>query len=622
MAVVQISKIQHRRGRKNSGSSLPQLASGEIGWAIDTQELFIGNGSVSEGAPFVGNTKILTEHDNILDLALQYQYKRNDATIQTGPTASQPVQRTVQERLDDVVSVKSFGAVGNGVADDTLAIQRAIDQLYINVATVGSTSSRIALTFEAGIYKITGPLRIPPYATLVGAGREKTVIRQTGNFPLAYTINSSSTPGTYKDFTDLTFNNQAQQIRVEGMTLEHTVSGQPILDLIASRNSSFRNLRFKGTWLYPAGASFTITEVFSEGSAKILRSGSDHGLNIGDEIFPKITTNGLTAHQTYYVKSVPTSTTFTLSATPEGSSITSFTDGTGLSVLTEKLSLNEVGVRLVALSASVTCTGNMFQDCDFYNLSYAVDSTYDIDSNKFTNCHFKECSRAIRFGHNINSLSTGRLYGPQRNKISDSTFEKIKETAFDVYVGKGNTSTNNRYIEVGNDGGNESNPIFNVIRFRQPGNISEADYFDRSIKLTSDAEYMIGVPYIGEVGGFVKSEHKYNQRINLQPGINPLLKLPADDSLSHVIHYFYRSAAQSITRQGKLFINVDKVNNQIHLTDDCNVIGNNTNLEKLTFSALLGDADNNTVNETVVVQYNNNVASENGYLNYWYESLS
>lgn len=47
MAVVQISKIQVRRGKKNSGSGLPQLASGELGWAVDTQELFIGNGSVS-----------------------------------------------------------------------------------------------------------------------------------------------------------------------------------------------------------------------------------------------------------------------------------------------------------------------------------------------------------------------------------------------------------------------------------------------------------------------------------------------------------------------------------------------------------------------------------------------
>ena len=82
MAVVQISRIQIRRGRKNSGSGIPQLAGGELGWAVDSQELYIGNGSVSEGSPAVGNTKVLTENDNLFTLADQYTYK--DGTIQTG----------------------------------------------------------------------------------------------------------------------------------------------------------------------------------------------------------------------------------------------------------------------------------------------------------------------------------------------------------------------------------------------------------------------------------------------------------------------------------------------------------------------------------------------------------
>ena len=51
MAIVSISRIQIRRGKKNVGSGLPQLAGGEFGWAIDTQELFLGNASVAEGAP-------------------------------------------------------------------------------------------------------------------------------------------------------------------------------------------------------------------------------------------------------------------------------------------------------------------------------------------------------------------------------------------------------------------------------------------------------------------------------------------------------------------------------------------------------------------------------------------
>ena len=105
MAVVQISRIQQRRGRKTSATGFPQLASGEIGWAIDTQELYIGNGAVSEGAPYVGNTQILTEHVNILDFAQAYQYQRNNPIIKTGPTYLKPVQRTLQQRFDERVDL-------------------------------------------------------------------------------------------------------------------------------------------------------------------------------------------------------------------------------------------------------------------------------------------------------------------------------------------------------------------------------------------------------------------------------------------------------------------------------------------------------------------------------------
>jgi hypothetical protein len=543
MAVVQISKIQHRRGRVNSnGSGLPQLASGELGWAIDEQKLFIGNGSVSEGAPYVGNTEVLTEHTNILDLVGQYQYKREDSTIQTGASAALPVQRSLQGRLDDVISVRSFGALGDGVADDTAALQRAIDQLYINVATVGSPKSRIVLSLEAGIYKITGPLRIPPYAVLRGAGKDKTFIQQTGNFSVAYTINSSSTPGNYKDLTDLSGLNQPQYIDIQCITFENTVAGYPVVDLIATKNSIFKEVKFKGVWEYPS---------------------------------------------------------------------TALTD-------------DEVGLRLIALSSVVSCTDNYFNNCDFVNVSYAVDSTYDIDSNVFAECKFTECGRGIRFGHDVDGITAGRVYGPKNNSVTQSTFYRIKEVGFEVVEGTGNLSHSNKYIKVGTDGGTEETAAYGVINFETSGNVSTGDLFDRSIELTTNPEFINDVPYIGEVTGQIKTDHKFNRSIALLPlqTGSPLLRLPADDSVSHIVHYFYKSQAQSVTRQGTIHINTDMTNNQVHITDDCSVVGNSINFERLIFSATLEDADVDTQKDTIYLRYTNTASSENGYINYWYETLS
>lgn len=70
MAVIQISKIQVRRGLQEN---LPQLASGELGWSIDERRLYIGNGTLAEGAPAVGVTEILTEFsadNNAANIAL------------------------------------------------------------------------------------------------------------------------------------------------------------------------------------------------------------------------------------------------------------------------------------------------------------------------------------------------------------------------------------------------------------------------------------------------------------------------------------------------------------------------------------------------------------------------
>jgi hypothetical protein len=178
MAVVQISRIQARRGLQQD---LPTLASAEFGWSVDQRRLFIGNGTLTEGAPTEGVTEVLTQYTDLTTVLKNYTFRGNAGgyTAQTGPSMLSPTVRSFQDKLDDVVNVKDFGATGNGVTDDTAAINRAITQIYY-APHLSDTRVRRTIYFPAGTYKVTGAvLLIPPYARLVGDGIESTIIQQT-----------------------------------------------------------------------------------------------------------------------------------------------------------------------------------------------------------------------------------------------------------------------------------------------------------------------------------------------------------------------------------------------------------------------------------------------------------
>ena len=246
MAVVQISRIQIRRGQKNQGTGLPQLSSGELGWAIDTQEMFIGNGSVAEGAPQVGNTKVITEHDDLFQLADSYIYRNGDGSIVTGIDSVNPVKRTLQERLDDRVSARAFGLTGEQSQDATVLLQRAIDQLFLNSGEELSTSNRVELVLEPGVYTINDTIKVPPHATIVGAGKDKTIIRQVNtNRSVIQTVSDESIPGGY--ITGGAYATQARNIKLQGMTLSVT-GGSKGLQLDSCRDSEFLNIKVIGNW--------------------------------------------------------------------------------------------------------------------------------------------------------------------------------------------------------------------------------------------------------------------------------------------------------------------------------------------------------------------------------------
>jgi len=252
MAIIEIAKIQVRRGQEEI-TGLPQLDSGEFGWAVDTRKLYIGNGTLAEGAPELGNTEIITEHTvpNIFNLP-SYSY-----TGHSPSPVNTDITRTVFSKLDDFVTVLDFGATGDGVTNDTPYIQKAIDQLFLNTDK-NYEASRRTLYFPAGKYIVTSTIYVPPYANIVGDGPDKTKleINTTTNTLMQFCDGSSSgNGGTYTVFvsgsSNITSLGKPSNINITGVTFHYgtgtsTTTAQPLLRVDCAEDTIIDNCKFSG----------------------------------------------------------------------------------------------------------------------------------------------------------------------------------------------------------------------------------------------------------------------------------------------------------------------------------------------------------------------------------------
>lgn len=74
---------------------------------------------------------------------------------------------SVGKKLQEVVSVKDFGAVGDGVTDDTAAIQAALD-------------TGVAIMFPTGIYRTTAEIVLKTGSKIVGSGNFSGFVNSLG----------------------------------------------------------------------------------------------------------------------------------------------------------------------------------------------------------------------------------------------------------------------------------------------------------------------------------------------------------------------------------------------------------------------------------------------------------
>ena len=243
MAVTQISRIQHRRGLEQD---LPQLASAEFGWSLDTRKLYIGNGTLDEGAPTLGVTEILTQYSDLTALLGTYTFVGNVTgyTVLTGSSLLNPTVRSFQQKFDDFVNVRDFGALGNGIDDDYAALNRAITQIYRTSNNETDPRTRRTIYIPGGTYLTSNTIQIPPYARLVGDGIDSTIIKMKfGNLAVANLCDSSFNSGTLIGAGSAIL---PQSIEINGIKFLNQSASiqQPIINIDSASNVRITNTMF------------------------------------------------------------------------------------------------------------------------------------------------------------------------------------------------------------------------------------------------------------------------------------------------------------------------------------------------------------------------------------------
>jgi len=141
---------------------------------------------------------------------------------------SNVVTRTVQDKLQDFVSVKDFGAVGNGIADDTIAIQNALN--------AGSVAQR-PVWLPGGTYKVSSRLIVPTRTGLVSDGSATIYATAAGfnNTTVVGTYSNNSAVIDLSGQTTAPFTPNDKQV-IQGIRVISEVADGRAVDAIVARN--------------------------------------------------------------------------------------------------------------------------------------------------------------------------------------------------------------------------------------------------------------------------------------------------------------------------------------------------------------------------------------------------
>ena len=434
MAIVQISRITNRKGL---AVDLPEpLAGAELGWVVDERRLFIGNGTLEEGAPVVGNTEVLTEFSDILSFADQYTYQGTAAgyIVQTGPTPGSPITQSLQNRLDSFVVVTDFGAMGDGVTDDTAAINRALYQLY---CVQNNTQTRRGLFFPAGTYIVTDTINVPSFAKLYGEGLEGSIISFNVQNWAANTAYASGV--LVYNTSNTTYYRSIAPVPATGISVTDTLYWtSTTLPTYVMRTAD--SMQQTGANIATNGA--TPPQNIDVSEISLVTNKPNHGMLVEK------------SNQCYFnVNIAGPLTTAGLTTTVNGTVAVEFSS-----------------------TASLPCTQIEFNGFAFSGFTYGVNTAQQIVSALFTGGSFDTLYQGILLGGA--SLSNG---GAQGVRVTNNIFDNIYEEGVYFYGVNMNATGYNIFYDVGNHFNGAGNPASSVMTIDSISNVSMGDMFERSL---------------------------------------------------------------------------------------------------------------------------------------------
>ena len=624
MAVIQISKIQVRRGKKLTGNGVPQLSSAEFAWAVDTQELYIGNGSLAEGAPYVGNTKILTEHDNILELANSYRFGENDLVV------IDSVFRSLQTKIDEIeVSVVDFGAVPDGSTDCAPAFEAAFADLFLR----DDDKLKKVLKVPNGVYVFFSDLKIPSRTILRGENQRETVL-EIGNNNIIFVSENGTLPGAFTS-TDLPNN-----IRIENLTIDHQ-EGQTITT--SSQHCVFDKVSWRGSYL-PGDAGFVSQNPNGLYALPIISAGGNitvTGLGVSTTIIQPFSSDAVSTLNTlvgilnndatfapaFFAERVnfdiristvsPSaavaliSSSFTVTALPDNlfgtvvqtinPILSEFSDGSDTVQSSVFWTNNLFGIR---------STDNYFINCQFNNSPLAVkceQSTPFETRINFDSCRFFNCDTGIYVKGSTDFSVIPTVYQENRWRIENTDFQRIAARALTFTEGVGTQIINCTFTDCGNGINSSQYPVVSLIKFGQPiDNVV--------IDCSSDRHRLSGITNLASTKGHIEYEgssltriidRNYSQ-IFLSDAFRPLAVFSSDYN-AITIDYVLILGQHSRVGQIQMSLNTNK--SSVALSDNYTYSSGGSSMTNFQFDAELRNNDSDAGNETVLLKYVNPLAS-------------